>query len=139
MATMLAARQTSCLQLQLVQRVGLQGRLTNSSPSQGQILLVDATDWSIIPAENLVAACQGRAFQLMMYADSAAAVETLLGALETGVDGTVLRTDDVAEVGYSCHLMLRCITARFKPLHFGRLDARPARAARTFVICCAAG
>ena len=65
-------------------------------------IVVDATDWSIIPAENLVAAAQAGGgssrLQLLMVASTAADARTLLGALEKGVDGVVLATDDVAQV-----------------------------------------
>ena len=62
--------------------------------------IVDATDWSIIPAENLVASCQAHAGSapVLVYAATAADARTLLTALEVGVDGVVLRTDDLAEV-----------------------------------------
>lgn len=69
-------------------------------------IVVDATDWSIIPAENLVAAAQAGGgssrLQLLMVASTAADARTLLGALEKGVDGVVLATDDVAQV---CQIM----------------------------------
>lgn len=68
------------------------------------IIVVDATDWSIIPAENLVAAAQAGSgssgLQLLMVASTAADAQTLFGALEKGVDGVVLATDDVAQVLY---------------------------------------
>jgi 3-dehydroquinate synthase class II len=63
--------------------------------------VVDTLDWSIIPAENLVAACQGAANgggSVLLYASSAVKGKTLLRALEVGVDGVILRTDSVAEV-----------------------------------------
>eukprot|EP00887_Chlorella_sp_A99_P008100 scaffold12.g8100.t1 len=57
--------------------------------------VMDATDWKVIPAENLVAAFhsqQGRA-QLLAVARDSAAARTFLEALEIGC-GVVLDTDD---------------------------------------------
>lgn len=65
---------------------------------EGAAVVVDGRDWSIIPAENLVATCQGRGGSALLYAATAEDARTLLTALEVGVDGVVLRTDSVAEV-----------------------------------------
>ena len=61
---------------------------------------MNATDWSIIPAENLVAAClaQPNLTPVLVYAATADDGRTLLGALEMGVHGVVLRTNQMAEV-----------------------------------------
>lgn len=53
---------------------------------------------AVIPAENLVAAFQQQPLQVLVYADSYQNGRVLLEALETGVDGVVLRTADVKEV-----------------------------------------
>ena len=71
----------------------------------GSYLLADAaaSDWAIIPAENLVAAVaaarRARAGpRLLVRAHTAAAALALLGALEAGPDGVVLATQDSTEV-----------------------------------------
>jgi 3-dehydroquinate synthase class II len=63
-----------------------------------QVLLVEASDWTIIPAENLVAASQNRSGKLFGIASDAAAARVLLEALEVGVDGVVLAPSNPAEV-----------------------------------------
>jgi 3-dehydroquinate synthase class II len=68
-------------------------------PQAPRHLVVDSTGWSIIPAENLVAAFQGTATNVLLWATTASEARTLLGALERGVDGVVLKTDSVQEVG----------------------------------------
>ncbi len=57
-----------------------------------------ADAWRIIPAENLVAA-YGRApeSQLFFFADSCEDARAVLEALNVGVDGVVLRTEDPGE------------------------------------------
>lgn len=55
-------------------------------------------DWHIIPAENLVAAFQGRPATLLAAAGCAADARVMLTALEAGADGVVLETGDAAEV-----------------------------------------
>lgn len=69
--------------------------------AEKHVMVVDATDWSIIPAENLVAAAQlgsdSASLQLFMKASTAEDALTLFGALEKGVDGVVMATNDVAQ------------------------------------------
>lgn len=48
--------------------------------------------------ENQLTAMKKGYMQVMMVAHTAEEGRTLLGALETGVDGVVLNTDDVGEV-----------------------------------------
>lgn len=66
------------------------------------VVVVDVSenDWSIIPAENLVAASAERGGEVEFIACVKTSEEALeqLEALETGVNGVVLKTDDVKEV-----------------------------------------
>ena len=64
------------------------------------MLLVEPEDgcWRVIPAENMVAAFASSRTRLLVRASSADDARLLFGALETGVDGVVLATDDAAEV-----------------------------------------
>jgi len=66
------------------------------------VVVVDVSenDWSIIPAENLVAASSERGGEVEFIACVKTSEEALeqLEALETGVKGVVLKTDDVKEV-----------------------------------------
>ncbi|KAL0026080.1 hypothetical protein WJX79_007961 [Trebouxia sp. C0005] len=52
----------------------------------------------IIPAENLVAAFQGKAAALLGMATSASGARVMLEALEAGTAGVVLKTDDPLQV-----------------------------------------
>ena len=63
-------------------------------------VLVDAAAgvWTIIPAENLVAAFAATRTRLLFKARSADDARVLFGALELGVDGVVLASDNAAEV-----------------------------------------
>lgn len=56
--------------------------------------------WTIIPAENVIAAAQRNPTISSVLATARSAEEAivLLGALERGVDGVILNTDDVQEV-----------------------------------------
>lgn len=62
------------------------------------VVIVDATDWRIIPAENLIAAMEPGPSRLVVVTHNAADAEVMLTAIEVGVDGVILRTDDAAEV-----------------------------------------
>lgn len=81
-------------------------RLAVCPPSNGETVLIDPVDgaWAVIPAENLVAAWQGARRAggapppLFIVAGSADAALTAAGALETGVDGVLLRTGDPVDV-----------------------------------------
>ncbi|KAF5837718.1 3-dehydroquinate synthase-domain-containing protein [Dunaliella salina] len=69
----------------------------------GAIAIMDASDWKVIPAENLVALAQvsterAPGVRLFATADTAQEAEVMLGALEMGVQGVLLRTDNAAEV-----------------------------------------
>ena len=65
------------------------------------VVVMEAVDgaWSVIPAENLVAAFAGNEDgTLLASVGDAAEARVMLEALETGVDGVVLRTNDPNEV-----------------------------------------
>ena len=73
-------------------------------------VLVEPADgcWSVIPAENLVAAFAGSGTRLLVSASSADGALALLGALQRGVDAVVLATDDAAQVAaLEAHLRQR--------------------------------
>ncbi len=57
-------------------------------------VVVKAADWMIIPLENLIARTDNLVAHVESAEDAGVAVETL----ETGVDGVLLRTDDLGEV-----------------------------------------
>lgn len=62
------------------------------------LVVMDSSAWKVIPAENLVAAFGATSNStLMAVAKTAADATAMFEALEIGVDGVVLRTDDPAE------------------------------------------
>lgn len=65
---------------------------------QPGFLVVDCSDWQIIPAENLVAVFQDKPASLMGMATSAADARVMLEALEAGTTGVVLKTQDPLQV-----------------------------------------
>eukprot|EP00879_Flechtneria_rotunda_P030630 GHRR01033291.1.p1 GENE.GHRR01033291.1~~GHRR01033291.1.p1 ORF type:complete len:315 (+),score=113.06 GHRR01033291.1:588-1532(+) len=69
-----------------------------AAAQQPGYLIMDATDWKVIPAENLVAAFQSGPGKLLGVAESAAEARVLLEALEAGTAGVVLRTEDPLQV-----------------------------------------
>lgn len=74
---------------------------------------------TVISAENLVAAFQQQPLQVFVYADSYQNGRVLLEALETGVDGVVLRTADVKEVCTTALLVKNTIVRD----HAGEINA----------------
>lgn len=69
-----------------------------AAAAEGYVVM-DAEDWQIIPAENLVAAYQRNPrATLLAAARDAASSRVMLEALEAGTDGVLLRTDSPAEV-----------------------------------------
>lgn len=66
-----------------------------------EIFVMDtAAGWRVIPAENAIAAKQQAGFdaRIMVVAGSASEAEIMLGLLDVGVDGVVLRSDDPGEI-----------------------------------------
>lgn len=62
------------------------------------IVILDAVDWRVIPAENVLAAYAGTSTQLYTVVADAEAARAMLGVLETGVDGVVLRSSRALDV-----------------------------------------
>ncbi|MFP3284668.1 MAG: 3-dehydroquinate synthase II [Nitrososphaeria archaeon] len=80
-------------------------------------ILVQASDWKIIPLENLIAALQGRGVKLLAEASSPQEAEALAGVLERGVDGVVLRARSADE-------LVRAIDALGRPEPVALEEAR---------------
>eukprot|EP00798_Chlamydomonas_sp_ICE-L_P024479 gene24479-10087_t len=78
----------------------LELKIKNSTVSG--VVIMDASAWKIIPAENLVALAQSSSTcRLFAVATSSAEAKVMLGALEIGTDGVLLRTESAAEVNRS--------------------------------------
>jgi 3-dehydroquinate synthase II len=74
------------------------GRAVAASSSNLAFVVVECSDWKIIPLENLIAEFSRRGRKLYAYADSKEQIETAFRVLERGVDGVVIPPSSVAEV-----------------------------------------
>ncbi|KAG0586061.1 hypothetical protein KC19_2G060800 [Ceratodon purpureus] len=64
-----------------------------------ETVVINDLDWQIIPPEDVVAAFQGRRTNLFATATTASDAQVYLEALEVGMDGVVLHTENIAEIG----------------------------------------
>lgn len=72
--------------------------ISEASASGAEFIIVDASDWKIIPLENLVATLQKSHTKIYANAKNSEEVRTLFSVLELGVDGVILSTNDLNEV-----------------------------------------
>ncbi|MHB8585116.1 MAG: 3-dehydroquinate synthase II [Thermoplasmatota archaeon] len=68
-----------------------------SIASSEKLLLVDASDWKVIPLENLIARCQGKT-TLVAEAHSLDDARLFLATLEVGVDGVLFHPHSASEL-----------------------------------------
>lgn len=73
-------------------------KVLNAASIGAKIIFVDTPSWKIIPLENLIAQLQEANVKLYAYASSPSEAETLLGVLEKGVDGVVVKVDSIEEL-----------------------------------------
>jgi len=57
-------------------------------------IIIEPTNWKIIPLENLIAELQGFDVKIMAVGSDLSEVETLMGVLERGVDGVILKIEE---------------------------------------------
>jgi 3-dehydroquinate synthase II len=69
--------------------------------SGSEFVIVEASDWKIIPLENIIAELHKSRAKVYATAQNANEVRTLFGVLELGVDGVILSTNNVNEVDKS--------------------------------------
>jgi hypothetical protein len=62
-----------------------------------ELVVLDAQDWKIIPAENMIASYQPTRTRLLAVVSTAMEAKVLLETLEVGTDGVVLRTHSPSE------------------------------------------
>lgn len=67
---------------------------TSSLAGNDEIIVMDASDWRAIPAENLIAAFTGTPTRLFAMVSDANEAGAMLRMLDKGVDGVVLRTSE---------------------------------------------
>ena len=72
-------------------------RAVAASSQSIAFVIVECSDWKIIPLENLIAEFRRRGRRLYAYADSKDQIETAFTVLERGVDGVVIPPSSIAE------------------------------------------
>jgi len=81
-----------------VEEAGDIEKVLKAASTGAKIIFVDTPSWKIIPLENLVAQLQDADVKLYAYASNLNETETLLGVLERGVDGVVVKVDSVEDL-----------------------------------------
>ena len=72
--------------------------IEGASENGAEFVIVEASDWKIIPLENIIAKLQKSRTKVFATAKSSQEVATLFAVLELGVDGVILSTDSIEEV-----------------------------------------
>jgi 3-dehydroquinate synthase II len=75
--------------------------IVQAAEAGSQIVVVETSDWKIIPLENIIAKLHKFRIRVYATAKNANEVRTLFGVLELGVDGVILSTNNVDEVNES--------------------------------------
>jgi 3-dehydroquinate synthase II len=79
--------------------------IVHASKYGADFVIVEATDWKIIPLENLIAKLQKSGTKIYTVTKNSSEIRTLFSVLELGVDGVILETDDVKQVENSYELL----------------------------------
>ena len=72
--------------------------IEDAAENGAEFVIVDASDWKIIPLENIIAKLHKSKTKVFATAKSSQEVATLFAVLELGVDGVILSTDSEEEV-----------------------------------------
>jgi 3-dehydroquinate synthase II len=72
--------------------------IERASESGAEFVIVDASNWKIIPLENIIAKLHNSKTKVFATAKDSQEVATLYAVLELGVDGVILSTDSEEEV-----------------------------------------
>jgi 3-dehydroquinate synthase II len=72
--------------------------IERASQMGANFVIVDATDWKIIPLENIIAKLHKSKTKVFTAVKSSKEVKTMFAVLELGVDGVILSTDSEEEV-----------------------------------------
>jgi 3-dehydroquinate synthase II len=72
--------------------------IERASQAGAEFVIVEASDWKIIPLENIIAKLHRSKTKVFTTAKSSREVATLFAVLELGVDGVILSTDSEDEV-----------------------------------------
>lgn len=71
--------------------------IERASQAGAEFVIVDASDWKIIPLENIIAKLHKSQTRVFTTAKSSKEVATMFAVLELGVDGVILSTDSDEE------------------------------------------
>lgn len=72
--------------------------IAKASQAGAEFVIVDASDWKIIPLENIIAKLHKSKTKVFTTARNSKEVATMFAVLELGVDGVILSTDSEDEV-----------------------------------------
>jgi 3-dehydroquinate synthase II len=72
--------------------------IEKASQAGAEFVIVDASDWKIIPLENIIAKLHKSKTKVFTTAKNSREVGTMFSVLELGVDGVILASDSVDEV-----------------------------------------
>ena len=72
--------------------------IEKASQAGAEFVIVDASDWKIIPLENIIAKLHKSKTKVFTTAKSSREVGTMFSVLELGVDGVILSSDNIDEV-----------------------------------------
>ncbi len=72
--------------------------IEKAAQAGAEFVVVDASDWKIIPLENIIAKLHKSRTKVFTTAKSSREVATMFSVLELGVDGVILSTDSEEEV-----------------------------------------
>lgn len=72
--------------------------LSRASALGASFVIVDTSDWKIIPLENIISRLYKSKTKVFTIARNTEEVKTLFTVLELGVDGVILQTNDIDEV-----------------------------------------
>ena len=75
--------------------------IVQAAEAGSQIVVVETSDWKIIPLENIIAKLHKSRIKVYATAKNANEVRTMFGVLELGVDGVILSANNVNEVNES--------------------------------------
>jgi 3-dehydroquinate synthase II len=75
--------------------------IVQAAEAGSRIVVVETSDWKIIPLENIIAKLHKFGTRVYATAKNANEMRTLFGVLELGVDGVILATNSVDEVNES--------------------------------------
>jgi len=95
-------------------RIGYSKKISNNDDLEeiiqaskvgAEFVIVEATDWKIIPLENLIAMLQKTGTKIYTTTKTSSEIRTMFSVLELGVDGVILETDDLKQVENSSDLL----------------------------------